>query len=326
MQIAVSASVKLVFYALLGLGTATAFAARGEDPARNSHTLIRRISVFPIKTAPEHQAAAENAWWELREKLTADKRFLVASKNFLMQKDVYQARSLLSPADAIILGKLLDANALITTWVDDRVLHMRVYEGEYGRPLWEHELVLQPSLPISEQLETAVVKLINDFIASIPYHGFVVTDPLKGRPVYQEGRRLMVKAEVGTTAEIDIGDQVQLIHVYSDHLKPLFTHGANIEVFAEGRVVERSGPALLIELDRINKSTSVEDGTMVRLPRELKRLEQSFTLGDSLKTKIDPEFFSPGMTSAKQQIEEQKPLVTSLVFIANLAAFLLLAF
>lgn len=294
--------------------------------AQTNHTLIRRISVFPIKTAPELTPAADEAWWELREKLTADKRFLVASKNFLMQKDVYQARSLLSPADAIILGKLLDANALVTTWIDDRVLHMRVYEGEYGRPLWEHQLILQPSLPIAEQLEPAVVKLVNDFIASIPYHGFVVTDPLKGRPVYQEGRRLLVKAEVGSTAEIDVGDQAQLIRVYSDHLKPLFTHGASIEVFAEGRVVERSGSALLIELDRMNKATSVEDGTMVRLPRELKRLQQTLALQDSLKTKIDPEFFSPGMTSAKQKVEEQKPLVASLMFIANMAAFLLLAF
>jgi hypothetical protein len=49
-------------------------------------------------------------------------------------------------------------------------------------------------------------------------------------------------------------------------------------------------------------------------------------LQDSLKSKIDPEFFSPGMTSAKQKVEEQKPLVASLMFIVNLAAFLLLAF
>ena len=47
---------------------------------------------------------------------------------------------------------------------------------------------------------------------------------------------------------------------------------------------------------------------------------------DSLKNKIDPEFFTPGMTSAKQEESETKPLVASLMFVANLAAFLLLAF
>lgn len=282
--------------------------------------------MFPIKTSPDLAQVSEEAWWELREALTRDKRFLVASKNFLMQKDVFQSRETLQPADAIILGKLLDANALVTTWIDDRVLHMRVYEGEYGRPLWEYQLMLQPSLPIAEQLQPAVVKLVNDFIASIPYHGFVVIDPLKGRPVYQEGRRLLVKAEVGTNAEVDVGDPVQLIRVYSDHLKPLFTHGASIEVFAEGRVVEQNRENLVIELDRVNRANAVEEGTMVRLPRELKRLQQYYSLQDSLKTKIDPEFFSPGMTTAKQNVEERKPLMSSLLFIANLAAFLLLAF
>ena len=294
--------------------------------AQTPHTLIRRISVFPIKTSPEFSEAADGAWWELRETLTRDKRFLVASKNFLMQKDVYQARAALTPADAIILGKLLDANALVSTWLDDRVLRMRVYEGDYGRPLWEHELILQPSLPVSEQLEPAVIKLVNDFIASIPYHGYVVTDPLKGRPVYQEGRRLMVKSEIGLNAEVEVGDPAQLIRIFSDHLKPLFTHGASIEVFAEGRVVEKSGSSILIELDRINRAAVIEEGAMARLPRELKRLEQTYAIQDSLNKKIDPEFFSPGMTTAKQKVEEQKPLVASLVFIANMAAFLLLAF
>lgn len=295
--------------------------------AQVEHTLVRRLSVFPIKQGnPELAQVAEEAWWELRETLTRDKRFLVASKNFLQQKDVYQARGVLSPADAIILGKLLDANALITTFVEDRVLYMKVYEGDYGRPLWEHQLVLQPSLPIAQQLQPAVIKLVQDFIAAVPYHGFVVLDPLKGRPVYQEGRRLLVKAEVGGSAELDVGDPAQLIRVYSDHLKPLFTHGAQIEVFAEGRVVEHSRETVVIELDRLNRATAIQEGTLVRLPRELKRLEQLYAIQDPLKSKIDPEFFSPGMTAAKQTEAEARPLIAALVFIGNLAAFLLLAF
>ncbi len=294
--------------------------------AQGNHTLIRRLTVFPIKAGPELQKVAEEVWWELRELMTKDKRFLVASKNFLMQKDVYQARGILSPADAIILGKLLDANALVTTFIEDRTLHMRVYEGDYGRPLWQHSLVLQPSLPIAEQLQPAAIKLAQDFIASIPYHGFVVTDPLKGQPVYKEGRRILVRAEIGATAEVDVGDAAQLIYVFSDSLKPLFSQGASIEVFAEGRVVERLREFVTIELDRLNRTANIQDGTMVRMPRELKRLEQAYALGDNFQNKIDPEFFSPGMTTATEKEKERKPLVASLLFIANLAAFLLLAF
>ncbi len=294
--------------------------------AQTDHTLVRRISVFPIKAPQELSSVAEDAWWELRETMTKDKRFLVASKNFLMQKDVYQARAQLSPADAIILGKLLDANALVTTWLDDRILHMHVYEGEYGRPLWEHQVMLQPSIPVAEQLKPAVVKLANNFIASVPYHGFVVIDPLRGRPVYQEGRRLLVKAEIGESTEVDLGDTVHLVRVYSDHIKPLFTHGASVEVFAEGRVVEQAGMNIVIELDRLNRSNLIQEGTLVRVPKELKRLQQLYAIHDSLKSKIDPEFFSPGMTSAKQQEAEFKPLIAALTFVANIAVFLLLAF
>lgn len=295
--------------------------------AQTEHTLVRRISVFPLKVnQPELAQVAEEAWWELRETLTRDKRFLVASKNFLQQKDVFQARATLTPADAIILGKLLDANALITTYIDDRVLYMKAYEGDYGRPLWEHSLVLQPSLPVAQQLRQATVKLVQDFIAAIPYHGFVVIDPLKGRPVYQEGRRLLVMAEIGSTADVDVGDPAQLVRIYSDHLKPLFTHGASLEVFAEGRVVEHTREHIVIELDRLNRATAIQEGTLVRLPREMKRLEQLYSIQDSLKSKIDPEFFSPGMTAAKQKEDETRPLIASLMFIANIAAFLLLAF
>ncbi|MGE4131220.1 MAG: hypothetical protein AB7F86_06250 [Bdellovibrionales bacterium] len=310
---------KILFAWIALLGSSTVW-------AQTEHTLLRRLVVFPIKVPQEMAAVAEDTWWEMREVLTRDKRFLVASKNFLMQKDVYQARSVLQPADAIILGRLLDANALVTAWIDDRTVNMRVYEGEYGRPLWEYQLVLQPSLPPSEQLKPTILKLMQNFVASIPYHGFVIVDPLKGKPVYQEGRRLLVKAEIGANSESDVGDPVQLIRVYSDNLKPLFTHGASVEVFAEGRVVEKVGQNIVIELDRLNRQNVIGEGTLVRIPKELKRLQQTYALQDTLKARIDPEFFSPGMTAAKQEESETKPLVASLVFVANLAAFLLLAF
>lgn len=294
--------------------------------AQTEHTLIRRVSVFPIRAPQEMRPIAEEAWWELRDAMTKNKRFLVASKNFLQQKDVYQSRAELSPADAIILGKLLDANALVTTSVEDRTLVMRVYEGDYGRPLWIKQLVLQPSLPISAQIKPSVIKLAKDFIASIPYHGFVVTDPLQGRPIYQEGRRLLLKADVGLDAEIEVGDTAQLIRIYSDTLKPMFVDGATSEIYGEGRVVAISREIITVELDRLNRSAQILDGALLRLPKELKRLQQTYAIQDGLRSKIDPEFFSPGMTSAKQAQSETKPLIASLTFIANLAAFLLLAF
>ena len=104
------------------------------------------------------------------------------------------------------------------------------------------------------------------------------------------------------------------------------TQDAPLALELPGRLSASQVAEIRPQVSGIVQKRLFEEGTMVRLPRELKRLQQYYSLQDSLKTKIDPEFFSPGMTSAKQKVEEQKPLLSSLIFVANLAAFLLLAF
>lgn len=290
------------------------------------HTLIRRLAVFPVEANEDISKRAEDAWWELREFLTKDKRFLVATKSFLQQQNVYQPRAELDPAAAIILGKLLDADAVVTTFLKERTLHMAVYEATYGRPLWIQEVELQPSIRVQDQIVPVTLKLARDFIASIPYQGFVIEDPLKDGAVYREGRRLLFKADVGLNSEVAVGDSVELIRVKSDHVKPLFTHGATIEVYAQGRVVAVDRETITGEIQRLSRTTEVTAKALVRLPKEMRRLEQQFSLTDPLKNKINPEFISPEISSAKESVAEHKPLVASLVFIVNLAAFLLFAF
>ena len=288
--------------------------------------MIRRLSVFPIKTNEELAEKADAIWWDLRETMTKDKRFLVATKNYLQQQNVYQSRGALDPASALMLGRVLDADAVMATFLEKRNLHMAVYETNFGRPLWTQQIPLQPSVPIADQLEPAVLKLARDFIASIPYQGFVIVDPLKSGSIYREGKRLLVKANIGLGAEAEVGDPFELIRVTSDHIKPLFTHGASIEVFGEGRIVAIDRETVTAELTRLTRTSDVKEKTLVRLPKEQKRLQQLFALTDSLKNKINPEFLSPEMTSTKQEQAENKPLIASVVFIVNLAAFFFLAF
>src|SRR4051812_42407301 len=78
------------------------------------HTLLRRIAVFPIADA--NVSTGEEAWWQMRELLTKDQRFFVASRRFMVNRGVFQPRKLLKPADAIILSKILDAQALVVTF------------------------------------------------------------------------------------------------------------------------------------------------------------------------------------------------------------------
>lgn len=295
--------------------------------AQSDHILVRRVTVFPVKANKEFSKVAEDAWWQIRETLTENQRFLVASRNFLVQRDVFVGRDELSPADAILLGKLLDANAMVTTFLNDRTLSMRVYEGEYGRLLWSQDLNLHPSLPVSEQIVGAGKKLIYDFIASIPYQGFVVVDPLNRTAVYKEGDKYLAKVFIGLGSELQVGDKVQMIRVYHDSIRPLFGPETVPEIFAEGHAVSLERDTAVVELDRLAKSSEIKEFTLVRLPKEFSRLRDAYAMNRSQAIRPGSgDFFAPEVTPLQEEIAERKPLVTALAFIGNLAVFLLLAF
>lgn len=291
--------------------------------AQVEHRLIRRVVVFPI-LAPESPEGAEEAWWKVREELTKGQRFLVASRNFLLQKDVFQARSALDAADAIVLGKLLDAHALMTFSLEGRKFSLRVYEGEYGRSLWFRTLELSLSLPLKEQLANAAVRLVNDFIAAIPYQGFVVRDELRGRILYTEKSqtRFLVRVPEGTVLEP--GDKAQIIRLVSDSLKPLFSVETPIEVVGEGEVISFQNGVVAVKLLRIVQGLNLKEGALIRLPRERERLQEAFQIANRIR--LDTTFVSPEMTVQSEEVAERRPLITSLVFFLNLAVFLLLAF
>lgn len=288
---------------------------------QEEHQVMMRLTAFPIQVPVENRDAAEDAWWQMREQLTKDQRFFVAMKTFLQQKDVYQPRGELRPADVILLSKLLDSHGIIVTFLTDRTLKMIVYEGENGRVLWEQEMRLQPSVPIDDQLSAATTRLTRDFMASIPYQGYVQVDSLRGEPVYREGKHNLLQINVGS-ADLQIADQVQIIRIFSDQLKPLFTHSANIEVIAEGKVVKKEKDYFIVELVRYNKINLIKEGSLVRVPKELKRVQDQYGMGRY----AEPELIDMGLKSAQEEEKEKRPLILSLTFIANIVAILLLAF
>ncbi len=297
----------------------------GRAIAQTEHELVQKVSVFPVMAPKNLTDAAEEAWWQVREAMTESKRFLVATKSFLLQKDVYQARGELTPADAIILGKLLDADSMVVTYVQERSLHMKDNEGKNGRVLWQTEFQLQPSLPISSQLAMASKKLVQDFIASIPYQGYVVMDSLKGKPVYDEGGKKFFQADIGLESSLEVGDQVQLVRIYSDSLKPLFTTAAAPEIYAEGTIVKKDREIITVQVNRVTQLSDIKQGSLLRAQKELKRLKELYSLQQG-NLKVGPEMVNPNISDLSNTEDEKKPLAASLSFIANLAIFLLLAF
>ena len=290
------------------------------------HQLVRRIVVFPLKTAEPLSKEAEDSWWKVRELLTESKRFVLASKHFLQKKDVFQARGTLSPSDSIILGKLLDAHILVTCFLDDHQLHMQVYSGEDGSLIWGQEIQLHQSVQIRSQLQKGAESLVKDFIAAIPYQGYQITDPLIGQAVYDDNGLKKAKVEVGVNHQVQEGDPIQWIRLKRKNLGALFNEGGQIEVIAEGKITKIENSTLTAQILRIKDFSLIQDGGLVRLPKELGRIRQEMAIDDVMKRRIELEFISSNLDPASKKAHESKPLVTSLAWLSSIATFLLLAF
>ncbi len=295
------------------------------------HEHISRIVVFPFEAETESkdkdlQNAAVNSWWSVREKLTETKRFLVASRDFMKAKEVFQPRGKLLPADAIILGRLLEADALVTVFLKEHVLNMRVYETTNGLTLWSGKIALSPALPMSRQFGSAADKLLYQFIASIPYQGYVIVDPLIGHATYVENDNLMAKARIGANSQISKGDDVQLIRVGAIGLKPVFQSGLNIQVYAEGVVTKVDKQVITIQIDRRQTGAKIKEGALVRVPAEFERLQKAYGLQPDLTKNLAVELYQLNDNEPTEAQKRRQPLITSLAFIGNLAFVLLIAF
>ncbi len=298
------------------------YSAPNKGTFKVEHDLAQRLVIFPLKVEKDQQELAENIWWDLRAKLTDTKRFLIASKNFMQSKNVFQPRSELKAADAILLGRLLDAHGLITISLDGFSLTLRVYDGRNGNLLSFKKIELHPSVPASKQLAEASEKLLMDFVASFPYQSYVVVDNLVGRPVFKEGDVNYIYTYLGENHQASVGDKVQVIKLFNKSLEPLFSSGGQIDVIAEGVINSISGDTAKVVLNRTEQTTEINEFSLVRLPSEEKRLKDTYALlkseGPSLE--LDALGQSERMTDEEK---EKKPLVTAVSFIANLVIMFL---
>ncbi len=286
---------------------------------------IRRVTVFPISAKNASNNMLEEAWWKSREILTQNQRFLVASRRYMINRDVFQARQALKPADAIILGKILDSHALVTTFVKDGKISMQAYEGENGYLLWQKELTLHPAISINDQLVVATQNLMQDFLAAIPYQGLHIVDPIIGKAVYEEDGINLARVFIGSGSFIQANDPVEWIEMNSKPGQALLGDGLQITVIASGLVVSVDGDQAVVQIERASDMKKLADGKPVRFPKESQRLEQA--LASELKNlKSNPQIFSPQLSEANKLRKDKSTTSTSLAFLSSLAAFILLAF
>jgi hypothetical protein len=287
------------------------------------HTLMRRIAVFPI--AENNSSVSEDAWWQIRDLLTKDQKFLVASRRLMINRGVFQGRKSLKPADAIILAKILDAQALVTTWVADRTMKMRVYDGENGFLFWEGELEFHPAIPINDQLIKVSLRLMNDFLVAIPYQGFQVTDEVIGKTLYERDSKKFAQVFVGPSSRVQVGDAVQWLTVTGD-ISQAFLNGApKVTIIAEGTVVSIKNDRAEVEIIKMRDPSDLKEDALVRFPKELARLKEMYAKEDKTAS-LTSEYLSSEIRNSSEFNKETNPTMTALGFIINLAGFILLAF
>lgn len=306
---------------------------------------IEKIAVFPLFYSGERGAkvdevtakAFDEAWWQVREELAGTGRFVLASRTFLQKADAFQPRGELTAADAVILGRYVEADALMTLAIYDRNLTVSVWDSSDGSVSWAQTVELHPSVLIREQVPKIARALTKEFIAAIPYHGSSLIDSFTRTAVYEDGSAKKVRVKVGKSADVAVGDPVEWVVLTRSNLEPLFEGGGKVEVKAEGRITGIKDQVLTVEVTRARGNDLPREGSLLVITKEAKRLNLlagkkdlaiaaavATTLGNEDPKKgavIEPEAFGE-----ERQRSDTKPIATTLSILGSIAIILLLAF
>lgn len=312
------------------------------------HRAVTKIAVFPMLYQGERGAKMDEAtaksldetWWQIREELTGTGRFVVAGRAFLQKADAFQPRGQLSPADAVILSRYVEADAVMTVWLKERTLTISAWDATDGGVLWDQVVELHPSVLIREQLVMVARRLVKEFIAAIPYQGITLQDELARTAVFEDGSKKKVRVRVGKSEGFAVGDSADWLRLTRTNLEALFQGGAKAEIVASGRIVAVEGENLVVELDRRSArdaADAIKSGSLVVFPRQAARLKAQAGGKDitssaavaAVLAKGDPEreaTLEPEGVDSERRRSDTGPMATVLSIIASLAAVLLLAF
>lgn len=305
---------------------------------------IEKIAVFPVlyhgergtKVDAATAKSLDDTWWQVRDELTETARFVVASRAFLQKADAFQPRGKLSVGDAVILGRYVEADALLTMTLKERSLSIHVASSIDGTSLWSMTVDLHPSVLIREQIASVSRALVREFIASFPYQAITTNDALSKKALFTDGRRQMARVRSAPKG-VAVGDKVEWLQVRRESLGSLFQGASKIVIKAEGTVTEVKGQDLVVEINRIDDVSGITDGALVNLPKEHARLLDLSKAKDSATSKAVVTLLAADTATGGVEIvpegkvderrrDESGPLATTLSILASLAVILLLAF
>lgn len=182
--------------------------ATAADSAAIPLTPLTRWAVFPFSIADDKlKESGDKAWWNLREQITSKKRFMVASKQFLIQREVFQPRKELSRDDVQYLAQHLEADVLVTGYSEYRDFKLNIYLAQTGDLIWTKKLTFHPSLRASDQILRVSERLVAEALRAIPYHG--VSVEIEEQPQLPH----TVAIDVGLNDNLNVGDEINLFYL-----------------------------------------------------------------------------------------------------------------
>ena len=123
-----------------------------------------------------------------------------------------------------------------------------------------------------------------DLLDQIPYQAFTVTDPLIGKPVYEETNKKYAVVDVGNTENLSVGSEIQWVDVVLPENAgpgPLIEQ-TKIAVIAEGKIVTVRRGVVVAEVQKATADDKIIEKSLVRIPSEVKKMEVAMGLTDDL--------------------------------------------
>ena len=287
-------------------------------------TNLQKMVVFPPLGLEER--LADEVWWQVRELLTQDKKFMVATRRLMINRQVLQARAQMKPAEVVVLAKVLEAQSLLSLSIVNAKAQVFVYRGEDGLLAWQGTIALDPARPAQEQVQNLFLFLVKQFLKAIPYGGYQVRNPISGSEfdVFEDELHVFIQ----TPRLLKVGDKVYWKQIYQTQL-PLLSPGYKTQTLAEGQIYQ-----------------VLKDQTyQVRVPLSFRAVIESHLhhpiylddLGasevpslpiehpENKKTEYSAEFLVKELKETTE-IAQQNPVATFVGFLVNFALIVLIAF
>lgn len=270
---------------------------------------IRRLAIFPIASEDISQGLKSSLWWDFRKDLAADGRFVVASKQFLELKEVYQERKALSPSDAILLSKHLEADALICLEYSNRELHLRSYSKDDGMMLIHLSETLPTHFTAEARLNEAFQRLIAKWYAYMPVQAYSTKQTNN-----------IIHVQSGNNISKDLLEEAYLVKIERQSLGPLWDKNFKRKTLAKLSYIEGKGNSHQYKLSNEVPNLKIHRQMNIWVPK-LEEYQRKKALGVSNQVSTDNMLHELKKSSAKDKDEDSSytkisALVNILVILA----------